>query len=264
MKIDFHVHSFNDKVAEKAISKLESLIHYPALTRGTMSETKKAYREYGVEKFVLLPIATKPSQQRIINDWAFKQSDDQVIAFGSIHPEAEDLFEELERIKAMGMRGIKLHPDYQDFEIDEERMYPIYRKCAELNLIVVFHAGYDCLSPDHYHATTEMSARAHKAVPELTMVLAHLGSNFQWGQVYEELAGLEGNIYFDISYVANHIDEKLCYEIIKKHGADRILFASDFPWTSPIATADFIESMPLTHEEKELIFHGNAERLLGM
>lgn len=264
MKIDFHVHAFNEKIAEKAISQLEICANQTALTRGKIEETIKAYKNWNIDKMVLLPIATKPSQQTIINDWSVKQNHGNIIAFGSVHPDADDVYEELERIKALGMKGIKLHPDYQDFEIDEERLYPIYRKCAELDLIVVFHTGYDCYSPDYIHVIPKAAAKAHMAVPELTMVLAHLGGNFLWEDVYEHLAGLEGNLYFDTSYIANRIDKKLAYDIIKKHGADRILFASDCPWTSPVDTADFIESLPLSDEEKELIFHKNAERLLSL
>ncbi len=265
MKIDFHVHAFNEKVAEKAIAKLEAVSGFTPYTRGLISQTMDCMDRWNIDKFVLLPIATKPTQQKVINDWSFEQNkNDRIIAFGSVHPDAEDAFEELERIKAMGLKGVKFHPDYQGFEIDEERVYPLYRKCAELGLIVVFHAGWDCISPDYIHVMPEMSARAHKAVPEMKMVLAHLGGNLRWESVYEHLAGLDGELYFDTSMLAGHISPELMLKIIKKHGADRILFASDCPWGSSESNAQLVESLSLTDEEKEMIFHKNAERLLGL
>lgn len=264
MKIDFHIHAFNEKIAEKAISQLEKTSGLTAETRGLISQTVDKLSEWGMDYGVLLPIATKPSQQTIINDWAFEQNKGKIISFGSVHPDAEDAFSELERIKSMGLKGVKLHPDYQGFEIDEERLFPLYRKIAELGLICVFHTGWDCYSPDHVHAAPEMSLRAHKAVPELTMVLAHLGGNQRWDEVEEVLAGAEGSLYFDTSMLAGYIRDEQAYRIIKKHGADRILLGSDCPWSTAAASAELIGRLPLSDEEKELIFHKNAERLLGL
>ena len=264
MKIDFHVHAFNEKVAERAISNLEKIADLTAHTRGLISQTIQKLDEWGIDKAVLLPIATKPSQQQIINDWSALQNSDRIIAFGSVHPDADDAFSELERIKAMGLKGVKLHPDYQGFDIDEERLFTLYRKIAELGLVCVFHAGYDCYSPDHVHAKPEMSARVHKAVPELKMVLAHLGGYMRWEEVYEHIAGLEGEIYLDTSMCAGYIDSELFLKIIRKHGADRILLASDCPWSSADDAVRLIESVGLGFEEKEKIYHKNAEKLLGI
>lgn len=263
MKIDFHTHSFNEKIAEKAISNLAKIADIEPLTRGLVSQTIERLDEWGVDKAVLLPIATKPTQQKINNDWAILQKSDRIIPFATVHPDAEDVFDELDRIKAMGFKGIKLHPDYQGFEIDEERLFPIYEKIAELGLVCVFHAGYDCYSPNHVHARPFMSAKVHKAVPNLKMVLAHLGGYKYWDEVYEHIAGLEGEIYLDTSMCAGYIDPQLFYKIVKKHGVDRILYATDCPWCSGKDTIKLIESMPFTEEEKEKIYHLNAEKLIN-
>ena len=230
MVIDFHVHAFDERIAEKAISKLETIGNIKAFHRGTIRETIECFDKWGVDKGGLVPIATKPSQQKTINDWAFAQASDRIIPFGSVHPDAEDVFEELERIKSMGMKGIKFHPDYQNFMIDDERMFPIYKKCAEIGLIVVFHSGYDFLSPDLIHARPEASARAFKAVPEMTMVLAHLGGMKLYDDVEKYLVGLKGNLYFDTALTSTCVDKTQFERIVKNHGADRILLASDSPW----------------------------------
>lgn len=262
MKIDFHTHSFNEKIAEKAISNLEVIAQITPYTRGLVSQTIERMDEWGVDKAVLLPIATKPAQQKINNDWAILQQSDRIIPFATVHPDAEDAFEELERIKKMGFKGVKLHPDYQGFEIDEERLFPLYEKIADLELVCIFHAGFDCYSPNHIHALPEMSARVHKAVPKLKMVLAHLGGYKCWEGVFEHIAGLEGDIFLDTSMCAGYINPQLFYDIIKKHGTDRILFASDCPWDSAGETVKLIESLPFTEDEKEKIYHLNAEKLL--
>lgn len=264
MKIDFHTHAFTESIAERAIAKLERLADQKALTDGTVRSLISRFDDWGIDKGVVLTIATKPAQQTVINNWAASIKSDRIIPFGSVHFMAEDWEAELERIKELGLKGVKLHPDYQGFEIDDKKMFPLYKKCAELGLIVMFHAGWDCVSPDYIHARPEASRRAHEAVPELKMVLAHMGGNELAEDVLKYLAGVEGSIYFDTSFVADRCPDSVIEEIILKHGADRILFATDCPWCSGKAEADMINRLRLSEEEKEKIFHKNAEKLLGI
>lgn len=265
MKIDFHTHAFNDKIADKAISKLlsvdSSLKNY---TNGTISDLAQKINTWGIDRTVVLPIATKPSQQNIINDWAkeIQNTYPQVISFGSVHPKADDVMEELERIKSLGLHGIKLHPDYQGFFIDEEYLYPIYQKCADLKLPVIFHGGFDPLSPDLIHATPEKALKAHKAVPQMTMIMAHLGGMRLWDDVEKYLVGQD--IYFDTAYISGSISPEQYKRIIKNHGADKILLGSDAPWEESSKEIAFLEKLDIPQDDKELIYSGNAIRLLNL
>lgn len=272
MYIDFHTHAFADPIAERAVSKLENTLiesgygadSVPAATRGTVKELLEKLPIWGADKAVILPIATKPSQQTVINNWAkdVQEKYDCLYCFGSVHPDAEDAFSELERIKSLGLRGVKLHPDYQGFFADEERLFPLYRKCAELGLPVVFHAGLDALSPDCIHCTPQMSAKVLDAVPEMVLILAHLGGNELWDDVEKYLAGRK--VYFDTAYIEGNISDEQALRIFRSHGADKILFASDCPWHPSSRERKLLERLPLTQEERELISHKNAERILAM
>ncbi len=267
MYIDFHTHAFVDAIADRAIAKLENTMMTsgypdptPPVTRGTVGELLEKLDEWEVDRAVVLPIATKPSQEKTINDWAASAMSDKLYFFGTVHPDAEDAFDELERIKALGLKGIKLHPDYQGFFADDERLFPLYRKCAELGLPVIFHAGLDALSMDCIHCTPQMSAKVHKAVPEMTMILAHLGGNECWDDVEKYLVGED--IYMDTAFIEGHIPDEQAERIIKNHGADRILFASDCPWHPSTAEKSLINRLSLTDEEREKIFFKNALKLL--
>ena len=264
MYIDFHIHAFADEIAERAISKLEITSDLKAYTNGKISNAVEKLEKWNIDRGVLLPIATKPSQQTTINDWAadIQKNHSRIIAFGSIHPEAPDAFDELERIKSLGLRGIKLHPDYQNFFIDDEKIYPIYEKCGELGLPVIFHAGFDPLSPEIVHALPKASARAHEAVPQMTMILAHLGGMYHWDEVEEYLVGED--IYFDTAFIGGNIKDEQAERIIKKHGADKILLASDCPWHETTCEIALINRLNITDDEKQMIFHKNAEKLLGI
>ena len=143
MLIDSHIHVFPDALAPKVIPKLAAISGYDNQTDGTLASTLEKMREWGVDKGVFFSIATKPSQQKSINDFCASIASDTVIPFGSVHPDAPDWEPELERIAALGLKGIKLHPDYQDFDMDEPRVLPIFQKARDLGLCVAVHAGLD-------------------------------------------------------------------------------------------------------------------------
>ncbi len=263
MYIDFHTHAFADSIAHKAISRLESVSGLKAYTDGTVEGLRKILKEDNIDKAVYLPIATKPSQQKVINGISAELNSDNLICFGSIHPDSTDAEDELERIKALGLKGIKFHPDYQDFFVEDPKMFHIYKKCEELGLIVVFHAGFDPLSPDVIHCLPEPSAKIAKAFPDLRIVLAHLGGMYRFDDVYKYIAGID-NIWLDTAFLASHISNEELERIIRKHGADRVLLGSDVPWQRPADAVRQVKGLNLSDAEKEMIFHISAERLLGI
>lgn len=263
MIIDFHTHAFSEKIVEKAMSKLTATSGMTPCTDGTISGLLEIMKSSGVDKSVILPIATKPSQQKIVNGWAREVMSDKIYPFGSVHPDAEDALEELDRIKESGLYGVKLHPDYQNFYADDKKVFPIYQKCSDIGLMIVFHGGYDPLSPV-IHGTPEAFAEIHEKFPDLTMVLAHLGGMYRWEQVERLIAGKPGNLYLDVSCIAGEIGTDLLKRIIEKHGADRILFASDCPWDDPAKEIKMIEELDICLEDKEKIFYKNAVKLLGI
>lgn len=264
MVIDLHVHCFDPKIAERAIGGLKECSGIEPLTNGLVENTAERFDSWGVDRGALLPIATKPSQQRTINDWCVKQDGGRFISFGTVHPDAEDLFEELDRIVSLGLHGVKLHPDYQGFMVDEDRLDPLYDELERRGLPVVFHAGYDVFSPKLIHCPPERALKMLEKHPRMKVVLAHLGGNDCWQQVCEILAGIGGEVYFDTAFTSRYCPDELMEKIIRRHGADRILFASDCPWDDPLAIKEKIERLGISDDDKEKIFSGNARRLLDI
>lgn len=262
MYIDFHTHAFADELAERAIKKLVAIFPCDVNTDGTVADLKRVLRGDGVERAVMLPIATKPTQQRTINDISVKLNSYELICFGSTHPDAPDRAEEMERIHSLGLKGIKLHPDYQNFFIEDERMTPVYEKCQELGLIVAFHSGYDPISPELHHCTPEAAGRLARKYPDLRFVFAHLGGMYCFDDTEKYLVGLR-NVWLDTAFLAGRISDEQLMRVIRNHGSDRILLGSDMPWQRTSAVIEMIKNLPLTEKEKEQIFHENAENLLG-
>lgn len=261
MLIDFHTHAFPEKIAQKAIEKLSfSSGGLQPFTDGTVEGLKASMKEGCVDKSVILNIATNARQQKSVNDFAASINNcDDIISFASVFPYSEDVFEELERIKEMGFKGIKLHPDYQGFDVDDIKMKPIYKKISDLGLITVFHAGFDYGFAPPYGATPEklLTALSWFNSP---VVAAHWGGiNCNQG-VLDLLCGTE--IYFDTSFGYSMLPRYYALKIIEKHGTDKILFGTDTPWHTPDMELRLLENLSLSKDDMDKITHLNAKKLL--
>ena len=263
MVIDFHVHAFNPKIAQRAIGQLAANCGTEPLTDGLIETTVQRMDEWGVDKAVLLSIATKPTQQRIINDWAAAQDRERFIPFMALHPQAEDWREELDHALSLGLKGLKLHPDYQHFYADDESFDEFYDALSEKGVPVLFHSGFDPVSPEKVHCSPDRALRLIKKHPQMKIILAHWGGNFMYNEVLEKLAGVGGEVYFDTAF-GNACPDDMAEKIISRHGAERILFASDCPWDNAKLIKEKILRLPISDDKKELIIGKNSERLLGL
>ena len=263
MIIDFHTHCFPEKISKNTIEKLSyvsgGLIPQ---TNGTVESLLSLMDKDNVDKSVVLSIATNANQQKNVNDFAISLKSDKIIPFGSVYPFSEDWEEELERLKDSGIKGIKLHPDYQQFFVDDERVFPIYKKIEKLGFILIFHAGEDFGFPPPYKATPE---RLRKVVTliETPVVCAHWGSLLMVDDVLKYLCDLD-NCYFDTAFGYGTMPKARALSILEKKGVDKILFGSDSPWNAPSWDIDMLKTMGLTEEEENKIFYKNAEKLLRL
>ena len=263
MLIDFHTHAFPDGLAQRAVDKLSAVSGGLApQTDGTLESLKARMDEDGVDISVVLSIATNPKQMHNVNDFAARiDQDPRIVAFGSVHPEAPDALEELERIADMGLKGVKLHPEYQNFYVDEERMKPIYRKISELGLVTLFHAGEDYGYPPPYHATPERLIAALRWF-DTPVIAAHWGGAGFGREVIEKLCG--ENLYFDLSYGYAAMPRPVAQAIVDRHGPEKLVFGSDTPWHRPAWELRLLNSLDLSHEDRERILWKNAKELLNL
>lgn len=281
MIIDFHTHTFPDKIAAQVIAKLER----DAGTKAHISATKDALlasmREAGVALSVILPVVTAPRQTETINAAAVQTNEQYgergLLSFGGIHPDDGNYIETLQWIAAHGLKGIKLHPVYQKVDFDDMRTMRIVDKASELGLIVSVHSGID-IGVEGDEAAPERMLRVIREVKPEKLVLAHFGAWNQFDEVEELLAGQD--VYFDTAFAVGRpylpLEEgggtalpDLCsaeqfVRIMRKHGSDKILFATDSPWSSQKREIQVIRSLPITQEEQRRILGENAKRLLGL
>lgn len=263
MLIDFHTHAFPGKIAGRAVG---SLSHGSGgmvpQTDGTAGSLLAEMGRDGVDHSVVLSIATNPRQQHSVNDFAMELNrEPRITAFGSVHPEAPDALEELERIAAAGLKGVKFHPEYQSFFADEERMKPIYRKISQLGLITVFHAGHDIGFAPPYHCMPRQLLGALKWL-DAPVVAAHWGGYGVGLDVIGQLCAEQ--LYFDTSMGYGCIPKPIAQTIVDKHGPNKLLFGSDMPWHRPEWELRLLNSLDISEMDKEKILFRNAMKLLNL
>lgn len=261
MVIDFHTHCFPEKIAERAMKTLSHTSGLKPHTDGTLSGLKNIMKKDGVDVSVVMNIATNEKQQTAVNDFAASVQGENILAFGSVYPDAKNALEELERIKVLGLKGVKFHPEYQSFFVDDEKMKPIYKKISGLGLITLFHAGEDYGYMPPYHATPE---RLLKALSWFSspVIAAHWGSQGMGQETLKHLCGKD--IYFDTAFGYGSTPKPIQQAILEKHGVDKILFASDCPWHAPWMDLFQLGCLGLSKDEEEKIKGLNAKNLLGI
>ena len=257
--IDIHTHAFPDALAASAIPALEAQGGLRARYDGTIAGLVVEMDRVGVEISVVQPVATKAAQVASINDWAASIQSDRIVAFGAMHPDLGDPAAEMARMRRLGIRGFKLHPEHQAFEPHEARMRAIYSAAIEQNMIAFFHAGADVIHPT-VRGTPQSFAAVMDAFPELTVVLAHLGGFREWEGVADHIVGRD--VWLDTAYTPRHLPDAEIVALVRAHGAERVLFGSDGPWTDAAVEIEHLRGLDLSEGELEGVLGGNAARLL--
>jgi uncharacterized protein len=260
MIIDFHTHVFPDNLADKAMAVLEKNACVKAVLDGRLSSLMKSMDRSGVDKSVVCSIATKPSQFEPILEWSNAVRSERIIPLLSVHPSDPDCAEKIRIVKAEGFKGIKLHPYYQDFFIDDNNMLRLYEAVCKENLLIAMHTGYDIAFKRIRRADPAGILRVMDRFPELKLVTTHLGSWEQWPEVKAILAGKP--VYMEMSFSLEYLDTNPVKEILVKHPKDYLLFGTDSPWTDQVKTLSMYLDLQLGPETDAAVLGGNAQRLL--
>lgn len=283
MIIDFHTHVFPDKIADRVIKSIEknTLEHqgilinsglsedlpsvaerFMAVIPATLDAIKKSMSENGIDASLVLPIATTLTQSTSINKFAEQiNNKNGIYSLGSLHPFQEDWESVLYGIKEKGLRGIKLHPEYQNFYIDCPESIRVLKKCEELDMLVVLHAGNDVgIAPPARCMPDRLRRILDYHVSGKNIVAAHMGGWEAWDDVEKYLVGTP--VYFDTAYTLSCMDKEQFVRIVKNHGSEKILFGTDSPWRHQGETAQCLSEIGLTEGELANIFYKNAKKLL--
>lgn len=259
LTFDFHAHVFKPDVAEKLIGKMEEVYGVKRKHNAVVEEVLASAEHGGIDRVVVLPIANRPEHARY-NDWYAElgQKFESVIPFGSIHPENDP--SELDRFPNLGLKGMKFQPNAQRFYPDDRRMFPAYKRAAELGLIVVFHAGHEEGGVEGTYSQPERFVDVIESFPDLSIVLSHFGGYKVWDSI-DCVLGYD-NVYYDTAHIPGVIDDGLFYSLAEKIGFDRILFGTDFPFRDHKTERDYIERVFGNDAKRFMV--DNPAKLLGL
>jgi len=259
---DSHIHIFPDKIAEKTVEHLADVSNVTPAYNGTRQGLIECMQNSGIDGVLNCPIATKPDQVASINDWAAKQNSWPLLSLGTIHPDTVDKEKVLQEIKGRGMEGIKMHPEYQSFKLDEGRVKPIWDICSQIGLTVLLHAGADVAFSAPFHTRPRDFRKLISEFPELKVVAAHFGGWQMWGEVEEELLGQD--IYLETSFTLGEIPNAVFKRMINSHSWELLMFGSDAPWRHPGDDLKHLKKIKLTDELESKLLWENAVRLLHL
>lgn len=260
--IDIHTHAFPDAVAEKAMPKLEGEADLKAALDGKLSSLLASMDRAGITHSVVASIATKPGQYDSILAWSRKIASDRLLPFPSVHPQDADVPGKVRAIADAGFRGVKMHPYYQDFKIDEERLWPFYKAVSEEGLVLLMHTGFDIAYPHIRVADPVRTVRVLEAFPDLHMVTSHLAAWMDWDEAEKHLWGRP--VYMDFSYSLHMIDKGRARDALLAHPEEYVVFGTDSPWEDQAQAVEIARSLDLGPERERLMFYDNAARLLGL
>jgi len=257
--VDFHTHIFPEGIASRAVEQLENHYQLQIKNNGTFDNFMNKFKEAELYKAVVHAAAVVPRQVPTVNDWLLKIKDENLVNFGTIHPEYEDIEGELTRLKEAGVGGLKLHPDFQKFDIISKEAYAIYEAIGA-DFLVLFHVGDQVEEPANNYSTPQKLAQVIADFPELRVIAAHLGGYQMWQEAKEYLIGED--IYIDTSSALDFLPEEVVVEIINTHGVDKVLFGSDFPIKDPLTEMRQLTDLGLDLVDRLKILSKNGLKLL--
>lgn len=260
--IDAHTHVYPEKIAKKATQAIGVFYDIEMeMPSGTTDRLIEDGKNAGISRYVVHSVATTAHQVRSINEFIKRESEihPEFIPFMTLHQDLteEEVESEIKWAKQNGFRGIKLHPDFQKFNIDDEKAEKFYKHAGE-NFPILFHIGddrFDFSKPDRL-------IKIAKKFKSVTFIAAHFGGYRCWGE-YQKYKGLT-NVYFDTCSSLPFISPKTAKEIIDTLGADKFFFATDFPMWDAKEELNRFNKIPLTEKEREMILSGNIKRLLNL
>ena len=259
--IDTHAHIYPDKIALKAAKSIGDFYDIPMQMDGTLSTLLAQGEAAGISRFLVQSVAVTWERVQAINNFIARsvaEQPEKLIGFGTMHPDHPEMEKELDRILSLGLRGVKLHPDFQRFMLDAPSAIRLFEAMAERSLPLLVHTG----DYRHPYSHPERMARALDHVPALKAICAHLGGWSVWNDAWRILAG-RSNVYVDCSSSLYAMKPEDAVRVMRRYRISHVFFGTDYPMWSAKDEIERFMALPLTDEEREMILHQNFERFIG-
>lgn len=260
--INAHCHIYPDKIASKAVKGIRDFYDLDMSLNGRTDDLIRNGSRVGVVHYLVHSVATTPKQVKSINEfisYEVKAHDGLFTGFGTLHPDSEDIKGDVAYLKELGLKGVKLHPDFQLFALNEEKAFKLGEAINDAGLPVLIHCGdfrYNYSNPEQLMPFLEK-------FPDMTVIGAHFAGWSMWEKATEQLAGTP-NLYVDLSSSLYALSPETALELIHAYGADRVLWGTDYPMWDSVSEMEYFDKIDLTEQERSQILYENAAKLLGL
>ncbi|MBP3436663.1 MAG: amidohydrolase [Clostridia bacterium] len=256
--IDAHCHIFPERIAEKAVKGTDDFYGLSSFGKGTFKDLLAVGAKDGVDGFVVHSVATSPRQVETINTFIAEEvalCPEKLLGLGALHPHSSDILGDIEQIEALGLEGVKLHPDIQNFKADDQLCADIYSICEKKGLPVLIHAGdsrYDRSNPNRLYPVLQ-------SYPRLKMIAAHLGGWSVWDDV---LCLMDfPNLYVDTCSSFPFLEQERAKELIEGFGFSKVLFGTDYPMWRAKEEIAYLLRLGFSVENNRKIFSENIKNI---
>lgn len=260
--INAHCHIYPDKIASKAVDGIKNFYDLNMSLDGTVNGLIEDGNKVGVNHYLIHSVATTPKQVKSINEFiaeSVNTNPDIFTGFGTLHPDSEDIQSDFDHLIELGLKGVKIHPDFQQFAMNEERAFKMGEIINDGNVPLMVHCGdfrYNYSNPEQIKVFLDK-------FPNLTFIGAHFAGWSIWEEATEKLAGIP-NLYVDLSSSLYDLTPKTAVDLIHAYGSDKVLWGTDYPmWDSP-SEMEYFNKLDLTEKEKSQILYDNAAKILGL
>ena len=258
--IDAHCHIYPEKIADRAVHGTDTFYGIVSKRKGTAKDLIDEKHVSNVDIFVVQSVATTPHQVKSINEFVAKEVElygDFLIGLGTLHQNSEDMEGDVLHLLELGLKGVKLHPDIQNFKIDEERYFPIYELCQKHNLPILMHTGdyrYDNSNPNRVIPILE-------TFKDLTLIGAHFGGWSIYDEASQKLCKYE-NFFVDCSSAFYALEKSDAKKIINRYGTDKVLFGTDYPMWDAVDELEYFFSLGYGEQDNKKMLSENVKRVL--
>lgn len=260
--INAHCHIYPTKIASRAVEGIRDFYDLDMSLKGMSEDLIQDGEKVGVVHYLVHSVATTPKQVRSINEFIsseVKAHPDLFSGFGTLHPDSDDIQGDFDHLVGLGLKGVKLHPDFQRFALNEERAFKIGEVVNDGGVPLMIHCGdfrYNYSNPEQLKPFLEK-------FPDLLVIGAHFAGWSMWEGATKELAGTP-NLVVDLSSSLYALSPQTAKELIHAYGADKVLWGSDYPMWESESEMDYFNNIDLTPEERNMILYENAARILKL
>ena len=260
--INAHCHIYPEKIASKAVLGIRDFYDLNMSLDGTVDGLLRDGGKVGVTHYLIHSVATTPKQVESINEFIaeiVKERPDLFTGFGTLHPDSDDIQGDFDYLIELGLKGVKLHPDFQRFAMNEERAFKIGEVVRDGKVPMLVHCGdfrYNYSNPEQIKPFLD-------EFPEIPFIGAHFAGWSIWEEATEKLAGTP-NLYVDICSSLYDLSPETAVELIHAYGSDKVLWGTDYPMWESVSEMEYFNKLDLTDRERSQILYENAAKLLNI